>query len=207
MASTKAFLAKTVSNERYYSIQASGPRLDNVFTLRYKSYLDGNYIEESESKRFFDQYDSQENCISYLTYLNQKIIGSIRCCYFKSASSQSIPLMDHFSSLIENKLGKGNSYLEVNKLVVDPVFQNKKGILARFNIYANVIEVVDGTGVDYVLVAVRPEHVRFYKKMFYESISDVTSYPGLKFPVIIMACKRKYFEMARSYIADKVARN
>ena len=179
---------------RYHSIKAYGPLLDHVFSLRYESYSTEDYIEKNPTKRFMDEYDSQPNCTSYLTYHDKKLIGSIRLCRYSPGESWKIPVMNIFKEEIKKEIGLKKSFLEANRFVVHPDFQKKGGARARFSIYRNIITEADKAETHCVLAAVREEHVRFYRMVNFAPISDIKSYSGLKFKTILMAC----FDLDRS---------
>src|SRR5690606_73689 len=131
------------SSPRYHNIKAYGPLLDHVFSLRYESYSAEDYIEKNPTKRFMDEYDSQPNCTSYLTYHDKKPIGSIRLCRYNPKESWKIPVMNIFKDEIKKEIGLEKSFLEANRFVVHPDFQSKGGVRARFSIYRNIITEVD----------------------------------------------------------------
>lgn len=182
------------NSSKYHSIKAYGPLLDHVFSLRYKSYSAENYIEKNVTKRFMDEYDSQPNCTSYLTYHENRPIGSIRLCRYTPGESWKIPVMHIYQKEIEREVGLENSFLEANRFVVHPDYQRKGGARARFSIYKNIITEAAKAETHCVLAAVREEHVRFYRMVNFAPISDIKSYSGLKFKTILMAC----FDLDRS---------
>lgn len=178
-----------LSANQYSSIVATGPLLDKVFSLRYKSYRNDNYIKENGAEKLIDAYDGKPHCTSYLTYAGPNLLGSIRCCIHNPGATHTVPAMEGFGKVIEKHVGLDTTFLEVNKFVVNPDFQNLGGIGAKFAIYNNVIGAVDHSESSCVIVAVRPEHVRFYKLMFYKQISGETAYPGLSFKTVLMVCR------------------
>lgn len=189
---------------QYRSVEASGPLLDKVFSLRYKSYRADNYIQENGTAKLIDKYDGQSNCASYLTYSSGSLLGSIRCCVFSPDRQLAIPAMEVFHKQIQEYVGIGEILLEVNKFVVDPAFRKSGAIGAKFAIYSNVIGAVDRSKSSCVIVAVRPDHIRFYKTMFYEQVSGEKPYPGLDFKTVLMVCRD--LEPARNLIEKQKKR-
>jgi hypothetical protein len=182
----------------YNSIKANGPMLDAVALLRYESYRAQHYIPPNGASRFMDEYDKKSNCTSYLTYRGVDLIGSIRCCVYTPSLLQTVPAMEIFHQEIADQIGFQTAFLEVNKFVVRREFQHRGGIGAKFALYSNVIDAVDDSGSSCVIVAIRPEHQRFYRRMFYLPISDEKLYPGLSFRTVLMVCRD--LEPAREYI-------
>lgn len=183
----------------YHSIRATGPLLDAVFQLRYEAYSAKDYIDSNDSARFMDKYDGMKNCTSFLTYNGQKLIGSIRICAYHPRSETLIPAMEAFHHELSNCVGTDRSFVEINRFVVHPSFQRKGGVRARFSIYKNAIDQIDLLQPDCVLAAVRQEHMRFYKMLNFEPISEIKPYPGLKFKTVLMAC----FDVPRELVLSK----
>lgn len=173
----------------YTNRVAMGPLLDTVFKMRYESYSGKEFIEENNSKLFMDEYDGLANSTSYLTFHNQKAIGSIRGCMYDPTKELPIPIADVFYHEIENAIGFNHSMLEINKFVIAPHFQRRGGLRARFMIYDNVVSSAVEQGAEFLVAGVREEHIEYNKAMFgFELASDLRSYPHLKFKTALMMC-------------------
>lgn len=175
----------------YESTAARGPLLDKVFSLRYKSYSAENYIDKNSSGRFMDEYDGQRNCQSYLTYFRKKPIGSIRSCVYSPDGPTVLPAMHPFEEEIRECLGYEEPFVEANRFVVDPDFQRQGGVVARFNIFRKIVESAIEAEAPCILAAIRPEHVKFYRLLFFYPLADIAPkpYPALKFKVVLLACR------------------
>lgn len=172
----------------YYSIEARGPLLDKVYSMRYRSYGRENYIDENVSEKFMDEFDAMPNCTSYLMYSEKKAVASIRSCVFTPEKEHVIPVMDIFSNEIGEGVGFDNPIIEANKFVVDPNFQKRGGIQARFSLFKNIADAIQRENAGCLLAAVRPAHVKFYKMLYFKPMSEVKSYPHLKFKTLLLAC-------------------
>ena len=174
----------------YYSIAARNPVLLNlVYSMRYRSYSAEDYIDKNSSGKFLDEYDSMPNCTSYLTFLDKKAIGSIRACVFTPEDGLQIPAMEVFEQEIEMHLGFDEPFVEANKFVIDPDFQKHRGVKARFNVLRNIIEKAIESNAPNIITAVRAEHLKFYKMLYFVPISNSKRYPHLAFDTILMVCK------------------
>lgn len=172
----------------YHSVRAIGPMLDRVYSMRYRSYSGGEYIDRCSSEKFMDEYDSTPNCTSYLTYSGKKTIGSIRSCVYNPDEKLKIPVMDVFERELSESVGFDNVVIEANKFVVDPEFQAKGGVRARFNIYKNIADEIVEKNAKFLVAGIREEHVRFYKMLKFEPASDLKSYPHLNFKTLLVVC-------------------
>lgn len=171
----------------YHSIRATGALLEDVYRLRYDAYSAQGHIDKNDSGRFMDKYDSMTNCTSFLTYNGEKPIGSIRISAYHPNSNHIIPVMENFSEELASHIGMNHSFVEINRFVVHPDFQRKGGARARFSIYKNALEQVVQLQPTCVVAAVREEHMRFYKMLNFEPISEVKPYSGVKFKAVLMA--------------------
>lgn len=177
------------SSEEYHSIQAIGPQLDRVFTLRYRSYVAEGYIEENQSKKFMDKHDSQPSNLSFLTYKDNQLIGSLRASIYMPNSDYKIPAMDIYEEEIDSSIGKNRPLVECNKFVIDPKHQRRGGIRSRFSMFKNIIDTAERVDAAGILIAVRSEHIKFYSMLFCNPISASKRYPGLKFDTTLLLCQ------------------
>ncbi len=183
------FLSSKVTFElgEYQNIIAKGPLLDTVYRLRYESYSEQNYIDKNDTKLFIDEFDSKPNCTSYLTLHNHTPIGSIRSCLYDPSTARPAPIMEVFEDEIGQQIGYDKAFMEFNKFVVSPEFQRQGGVVARFMIVENVARAAQQAGVNFLVIAVREEHLKYYNAVFgFEQASDVKSYPHLSFKTALM---------------------
>lgn len=172
----------------YYSVVAEGVMLDRVYSMRYKSYSADKYIEKNSSEKFFDEYDNVPNSINFLAYHGKKAIGSMRACVYDPSKSYDVPAMDIFDKEIEENFGYDQTFVEMNKFVIDPSFQRRGGMHARFMLMGAVLDESLNRGAKAILVACRSEHVKFYQILGGKAISAEKSYPHLNFKTVLMLC-------------------
>ncbi len=173
----------------YYNVEAKGPLLDKVYSLRYKSYYSKNFIESNTANLFMDQYDTLGNSRSFLTYLDGQTVGSVRCVHYQPNSQNHIPVMEIFAEEIEKAIGWDKKILEVNRFVVHPDYHGRQGAKLKFNIFKNVALEILETQPDCMVVGVREEHVKFYRCLAFEQVSKVAKqYPNTHFKTQLLAC-------------------
>lgn len=189
-------------SHKYRTELARGPLLDRVYTLRHKSYSQDGYIDENPSGKMFDMYDGMANSDSYLIYDASQAIASIRICVFDPKEKLTIPCHEIFSKEINQHLGFEVKYAEINKFVVDPAFQRKGGLRARFEVFNAMAKKTLYDDLDYVVMAVRPSHVKFYSRVFdCEPISEEKSYPGLSFKTVLLVMRN--IQSVRDLLSSK----
>ena len=189
----------------YYSIAAKGPMLDRVYSMRYRSYSAENYIEENSSHKFMDEYDAKKNCTSFLTYYESKPIGSIRSCVYQPELQNTVPVMEVFGDELGASIGYGSTFIEANKFVIDPTFQNRGGVRARFSVYENIAQSTILHDAKYLVAGIRTEHIKFYKALHFELASNEKSYPHLSFKTVLVICSD--VDAFRNKIFSKTRRN
>ena len=184
----KAIQPQEKQQNDYYSVIAKGPMLDRVYSMRYRSYSAEGYIAENSSLKFIDEYDNKPNSVCFLAYQKTKAIGSMRACVYDPSKENLIPVMEVFENEIRDNIGYDNILVEMNKFVIDPTFQRKGGMHARLMLMGSVLNESISQNAKAVLVAVRPEHTRFYQIFGGKVISGIKSYPHLSFKTVLMVC-------------------
>lgn len=179
---------KDSGRNSFTTLKAEGQLFDEVSALRYRAYLADNYITENATRRFFDAYDYQSNCQSYLTYYGENLIGSVRACRYDPEDRMKIPAMEIYDSEIRDAVGYDQPFIESNKFVIEPAFQRRGGLRARLALVKNIVEVAQSQHVPTIITAVRQEHLRLYKTFSFIPISKAKLYPGLKFETVLLAC-------------------
>ena len=190
--------------KKYTSVKAERETLDKVFSLRYRSYIAENYIKPNDTHRFFDAYDYERNCHSYLVYYDMSLMGSMRLCLYNPTENIPVPAMEIFNKELESEIGYDDSFIELNKFVIAPEFQRRGGIVARFNMFKKIGESTLAMGAKKVIIAVRPEHVRFYKHFSFSVVSDAKPYPHLTFKTVLLVCYN--LEILKRFIWGKAKR-
>lgn len=199
---TTARQSQEKQHNDYYSVIAKGPMLDRVYSMRYRSYSAEGYIEENSSQKFIDEYDNTPNSTCFLAYHRSSVVGSIRACVFNPSQGLNIPIMECFEKEIRNSIGYDGIFLEPNKFVVDPQFQRRGGIQARFLLLGTAVEEAARQNADNIVVAVRPEHIKFYQMFGGKLASEEKSYPHLNFKTVLMICSD--VTKCRDFIKSKV---
>ncbi len=189
----------------YYTDAAKGPLLDKVFSMRYRSYSEAGHIDKCSTGKFMDEYDVQPNTQSFLLYGEpKKTVGSIRICDYGEHEGFGVPAMEMYGDEIMNKVGYDKRFIEVNRFVVDPDSQKSGGMRARFRIFERVVDTAMALNADSMLIAVRPEHVRFYGMLFFKPISEAKVYHGVKFKTVL--CRADEILRVKEFIHSKLYR-
>lgn len=174
--------------EQYSCLEAKGPLLDKVFSLRYQCYNQKGYIADNNSGLFLDEYDNRKHVKSYLAYKNKEVIGSIRVCGYCPEEKTGIPALEMYEEELAENIGLGSRIVEANRFVIKPSFQNKIAVDARFTIFKSVVDFALSFGAKAIVIAVRREHANFYRLLKCYPISDFKKYHGVSFETVLLSC-------------------
>lgn len=199
------FDRRLTPNDSYQVKCATGPLLDRVVSMRYRSYSSEGYINKNSSEKFMDKYDSMPNCRSYLLFdphMGRPPVASVRACIYDPQDDLPVPVLDAFRDEVEAAIGLKDKFLEINKFVVEPKFQRRGGATARFQLFKAMAEETVSNQSKNVVLAVRESHIKFYTRRFgCAQISEAKEYPGLKFKTVLLLAKNMV--MARDLIFDQ----
>jgi hypothetical protein len=159
---------------------------DEVYALRYRAYRDIGALNEDESQRFKDLYDEQPNHILWALTEDDSVVGSIRTTWFANNEPYLIPEMDAYGDAIRSFVSNQHRLVSANRFVTDPGRADRDRHFALF--LMRHVAVVAQVRADYLLAAVRANHLLFYKRvLLLNPISEGIQYPGLNSTMYLTA--------------------
>lgn len=172
----------------FTNVCANGRLLDDVCVLRYRTYLANNEIEANDTQRFFDEYDHDPHCQSYLTFSEGEIVGSIRSCVYQPSTDLCVPAMAAYESEIHKVFGLSQPFVEFDNLVMTPRALDIGGNHARLALMQNILNVAMTVRTSAIITAVQSEHVKHYRALSFKPISAPKRHPKLNYDCILLAC-------------------
>lgn len=160
-------LAQTLGTFKGFTLEVcrNEASLNRAFALRYRAYLEVGSIEENEQKLLYDEYDFLPNARVFLVWYEGKAVATVRSCVYSDAY-RWLPTeaLTYFPTDITSELGAKTRYLESNRFAVDPDFQGRQSLYARFLLFrAHGLNAgVHDCG--YIMTSVRSNHVAFYQR-------------------------------------------
>ncbi len=97
--------------------------------------------------------------------------------------------MEVFKEELEAHIGYDSPFVEANKFVIDPSFQQCSCVKVRFNMFRNIVEEAFSLDARSIVIAVRPEHIKFYRMLYFYPVSEEKHYPHLAFKTVLLVCK------------------
>ena len=152
--------------------------MNRAFHLRYRAYLEVNSIEENEEELLYDEYDFIPNSRVFLVWYQGKAIATVRSCIYSEAYNWTpTEAVNYFGEDINRKLGSETRILESNRFAVDPDFQGRQSLFARFLLFRAHGLNAAVHQCDYIMTSVRANHVAFYQRFLgLEPISTQSSF-------------------------------
>jgi hypothetical protein len=173
-----------------YRLAVTEQEREAIFRLRYDAYLREGAIPPDPSGRFTDSYDETENVWIFGLYLNDELTSSIRI-HVASKDCPVFPSLKVFSDILEPEL-------EAGKVIVDPTRFATDRLLSRLHPglpYVTLRLAAEHFEAEHFLVAIRPEHQAFYRRVFnHHLICGARDYPLLSKPISLMTAN--YREVA-----------
>lgn len=165
-----------------YRLCENGEDLEDVFRLRYNSYLAVGMIGPNASRMISDDYDRMPNAYIYGVYYDGHLVSTVRLQHVTPEFPES-PSMKVFGDVLGPRLTAGETFIDPGRLAADlewsstlrvlPYVTSRIGMLAcrYFNVSA-------------CLQAIKAEHAAFYKRVHAaEPLVQARNYPGLTCPV------------------------
>ena len=171
--------------EADYRVASSKIDREEIFRLRYDSYLKEGAIAENPSSMFNDAYDEFDNCWIFGVYLEGKLASSIRC-HVISPENRKGPALDVFPDIVGPMIENGQTIVDPTRFVADTIASEKYPEIPFLTLRVACM-VYDYYEADYCLATVRKEHAAFYRRVFNaEILCKPRPYPALNAPICLL---------------------
>lgn len=172
-----------------------------IYALRYRAFIENGVITPREDKLFFDEYDDLETSCSLGAFQGSSCVGSFRLTFGKGRPGHhTMPCQSIFTEVGALE-GQGfDKLVEFGRMVVDPALTNTS---FRTTLYASLVRagliVAEAGGVDFGLISVHPNLVRFYEMICgFRSMARAETYPGINAPAVLLGRSFKALDAKRS---------
>ena len=191
-------------DERIYvaRLALDPPTRRHAYRLRYESYLASGHIDPNASGLFSDEYDLLPNCQTAVIYENDAPVASVRTCTLAHGLRQRSPASDTFPDEVARLLaeqpmtavGRGRG-IETTRLVRSPAAADNQALVFLLYRIAGYIGMMAYTQI--LFACVRKNHVPFYRRLGYESVTEPRVYPGLSCSMQLLSCTRRQYDEVR----------
>lgn len=148
--------------------------MDQVYQVRYQSYLNAGLMQPNDSGRLKDRYDSSDYTKIFVAVSNGRIIGTIRLIF---DSKYGLPMDEEArcSSFMRFLRKQKRRIAEVGKYAFLPDYQlNSRKLLLDLDVW--VLKYAISAGVHDLVILAVSHHSTFYEKFFlFEKLADFYS--------------------------------
>ena len=164
----------------------------DALRLRYRAYQSMGYGVERDDGEYRDEFDSLPSTILLGAYDNGRLVGALRLCLSQPWQSlASLPCGAYYPGLKNVKTAARGALVEISRLSIEPDLSNTS---YRTTLYGYMVRAAytaaRAVGASTILVATRPDWVRFYKYMLgFEQVGQPEFYPPGDFKITLLAGK------------------
>ncbi len=158
---------------------AAGRR--EIYALRQRAYQEFMTANDAaRSAEFSDSFDDLATTVQIGAYDGERLAGAMRLCFSRPWDSlETLPCAAHYPALLALKRGASGSLMEVSRFSIEPDIANTS---YRTTLYGSLVRAslmaAEAAGVAKILIATRPDSVKFYKYMLgFELIGEPALYP------------------------------
>ena len=165
-----------------YRLCESGEDLEDIFRLRYNSYLAVGMIEPNSSHMIVDEYDHMPNAYIYGVYYDGNLVSTVRLQHVTREFPES-PSVKVFGDVLQPRLDAGETFIDPGRLAADLEWSSSLRVLPYVTSRIGILA-CHYFSVSACLQAIKPEHAAFYKRVHAaEPLVQARDYPGLTCPV------------------------
>jgi len=157
--------------------------------LRLRAYQAIGYDVSSDNGKYTDRFDTLATTVLLGAYDQGRLVGSVRLCFNHPWETiSSLPCGPYYPALKEIKSKVDGALVEVSRLSIEPAINNTS---YRTTLYAFLVRAAltaaQAAEVSMLLIATRPEWVKFYKYMLgFKQIGEPAFYPPGDFKITLL---------------------
>jgi hypothetical protein len=175
-----------------FEIRVLSPDADRseVYALRYRAYRDAWCIPIDTSEKISDRHDGLASSALITAYDGAQCVGALRVCFsHRDDTHLTLPCAPYYPAVQELKRSSAGSLVEMSRLAIEPTISNTS---YRTTLYASLVRAgfmaAQAAEVSMILIATRPEWVRFYNYMLgFKTIGEPAMYPPGDVPIALLA--------------------
>lgn len=171
--------------EADYRVAFSKQEREEIYRLRYDSYLKEGAIKANSTGMFHDAYDEFDNCWIFGIHLSDKLASAIRC-HVISPDMPKGPALDVFPDIVGPMIEAGQTVVDPTRFVASDEASETCPEIPFLTLRVACMA-YDYYEADYCLATVRKEHAAFYRRVFNaEILCEPRPYPTLNAPICLL---------------------
>lgn len=158
---------------------------EEIYHLRYEANLREGSIEAHPDQRLVDKFDEDRVSINYGIYIDNQLLAALRILILHPHTSFS-PLLEVFEDVLLERIKKDGPLIDGNRFVVNYTHARSYPQLPYVTLRLSTMA-ADHIGANYMVGAVRTEHVAFYRREWgAEALCEPRPYPTLVKPLSLI---------------------
>lgn len=175
----------------------TGEDLEDIYRLRYNSYVAAGMIKTDASRRIQDEFDESPNAFRFGVFYDGKLVSTLRLHHVTEEFPVS-PSVKVFSDVLMPRLQRGESFVDPSRFAADHEWSSALRVLPYITLRLAMVACRYFNPAA-CLTAIKPEHATFYIRTLYaEQVVEERQYPGLTVPVSL-------YQSVHPAAPDKVA--
>jgi hypothetical protein len=166
----------------------AGEDIEEIYRLRYRSYLAAGMIRPEASRKVSDDYDDLPNSYRFGLFFDGYLVSTLRLHHVTNECPIS-PSVGAFREIIARRVSAGETFVDPSRFAADLEWSATIRVLPYLTLRL-AVAACEYFDPDYCLTAVKQEHTGFYHRIF-NSVQAAPHrlYPGLTCPVFLFESK------------------
>lgn len=161
-----------------------GEDLENIYRLRYKSYLASGMVSANHERIVTDSLDDLPNAMRFGIHVDGALVSTLRLHHVTAQNNRS-PSMSVYSDLLQPRLEAGETYVDPSRFAADPDWTTQLPHLPYITLRLAAMA-CQYFAPDYCLSTIRPDHAAFYRRVFdAREVGELRPYPALNYQVVL----------------------
>lgn len=161
-----------------YRLVTGGEDLEEIYRLRYQSYLRAGIATPNDSGLFEDRWDNLPNSYRFGVYCYERLVSTLRLHYVSREHPYS-PSMDGYPEILKHRVERGETFIEGTRFATDPDSAPAPGMLPFLTLRLGMVASCY-FGQTSVLIPVKIEHAAYYARIFNANqIAEGKAFPGV----------------------------
>lgn len=147
-----------------YRLVTGGEDLEEIYRLRYQSYLQSGMCGPIASGMFVDHWDDLPNCYRFGVYYDSRLVSTLRLHYISREHPYS-PSVDGYPEILDERLARGETFIDGTRFATDAYSAPAPGVLPFLTLRLGMVASCY-FGQTSVMVPIKLEHSAFYHRIF-----------------------------------------
>lgn len=147
-----------------YRLVTGGEDLEEMYRLRYQSYLQSGMCGPIASGMFKDRWDDLPNCYRFGVYYDGRLVSTLRLHYISPEQPNS-PSVDGYPEILTKRLAEGETFVDGTRFATDAYNAPAPGVLPFLTLRLGMVA-SSYFGQTSVVVPIKLEHSAFYHRIF-----------------------------------------